>query len=268
MRRPTQLTSDSRGRRNKAAAPGAAAKRMVAGPRTRGLVVIVMGLVVPLIAAGPASAQEAPGGGFPFGGEVEAELEGSLTMSARATGFGPAGHVVFPVGGEGVCNPAGAPTVVTGSTSEDQGDGHAVLSSMEFTSEPADVLVTDDGAICASLFLTSWDEGEIDVDEDGTGFFNVRIANGRLDIDGTGVFADIIPEGCSLHVFVGDLQGSINGGTPPGPGGEYSPSVTVGGTNTCSAYGLLLRVALGLPTSAARVTLDTTNWHAVNDHEH
>lgn len=211
-------------------------------------------------------------GGYPYGQDITAELSGSVSIDNVETGFGPAGTVEFPTGGEGVCNPEGTATTLAGSVSQNQ-EGSASVTGVTTSAQPADLVVTDDGAICGSVTLNAG--GGAIQGEEGT--FTLTDVTADLEITGTGVFEPLIPAGCSLTLDVGELTGDIAGDGPPSAATLAASGASVAeAPDGCGAYGLLLDVGFELPSPNSEVALDlNVDWEGGGgggehdmDHDH
>lgn len=216
------------------------------------------------------SGSDDPGGsgsGYPFGGHGEAEADGSVTVDSVPTGFGPGGPVSFPSGSEGVCNPKGTPTTLTALFGDDH-DGRILVTDVEATGQLADVVVTDDGAICGEVTLTVTN-GEIRAGDGETGTFSLSGVTAEVEITGTGAFETHIPSGCSLSLDVGELTGSIDGDGPPNTASLSASNVSVAeAPDSCGNYGQLLDVGFALPSTSAEIELDLSIDWGGEDHDH
>lgn len=201
--------------------------------------------------------------GYPFGQDVHSELNGSVAVDVA---LGAGGQVDFPIGGEGVCKPTDELAVISGTVSESH-DGHAEITAIEAGAVNADVVVADDGAICTRVGLDVT-EGEMQADDEG-GTLSLFDVAADVEIFGTGVFEQHIPAGCSLALDVGELSGTIAGDGPPSAVELSASGVSVAeAPASCGAYGHLLDVGFGLPSTDAEVALDLTFEWAGEDHEH
>lgn len=195
-----------------------------------------------------------PEDGYPFSLSIYSELNGYVAVRGLTTGWGRGGPVPFPIGGEGVCKPTDEVAAMTGSVSESQ-LGHADITGLQAGAVNADLLVTQDGAICTRVVLDV-SEGELQV-EDGTGTMTLHDVTADMEIFGTGVFEPIVGEGCSLAVDIGDLSGPVAGDGPPNEASLSATGISVAeAPDACGIYGLLLDIGFGLPTTSAEIELD------------
>lgn len=207
-----------------------------------------------------------PEAGYPFGADVYSEMNGYVAVRGLTTGWGRGGSVPFPIGGEGVCKPTDEVAAMTGSVSESQ-LGHADITGIQAGAVNADLLVTQDGAICTRVVLDV-SEGELQV-EDGTGTVTLHDVTADMEIFGTGVFEPIVGEGCSLAVDIGELSGPIGGDGPPNEVSLSALGISVAeAPDTCGVYGLLLNVGFGLPTTSAEIALDLSLQWDPGHHDH
>lgn len=211
-----------------------------------------------------------PGGSdsrYPSEGQGEAQADGSITVDSMPTGFGPGGPVSFPSGSEGVCNPDGRSTTLTAMFGDDH-DGHVPVTEVEVTGQLADVVVTDEGAICGEVTLEA-SAGEIQAGDDGTGTFSLSAVTAEVEIIGTGVFEPLILAGCVLSLDIGDLSGTIAGDGPPNATTLSAPSASVAeAPDSCGDYGQLLDVGFALPSTSAKIELDLSIDWGGEDHDH
>lgn len=83
------------------------------------------------------------------------------------------------------------------------------------------------------------------------------------------MFEQHIPEGCYLALDIGELSGSITGGAPNAAELSASGISVAEAPASCGdAYGRLLNVGFGLPSTDADIALDLTVHWATGDHDH
>lgn len=192
---------------------------------------------------------------YPWGHDIHADLDGSLSVDL----VGGDEPLRVPTGGEGACNPEGTPTTMTGSFGGNH-DGHASLAGIEVVPQPSDLLLTDEGTICAAVDLEV-PEGEL-MTGNGSGTLSLQGVTAEVEITATGVFAPFIPGDCVLAVDIGTMTGTIDGTGPPSTAHLTASDATVSrASDSCGAYGTLLNVHLGLPTTDTEMGLDLTmDW--------
>lgn len=194
-----------------------------------------------------------PQPGYPYGADIRAEAS---AFGVAVPFAGDSEDVArFPMGGEGACNDEGARTTLTGSFSESH-DGRAFLSDVEFTGQPGDVLATDDGAICAVIDFAAAG-GKLEMQGSWPATFSLYGVTAEITLTATGQFAPFITGDCVLDMDIGEMIGTIRGSGPPNLASVTASEVTMGeAPEGCDAYGTLLNVYLGLPSSDAAAALE------------
>lgn len=232
------------------------------GLRKAGRVAAGIGAAVALLQATAAPA----GAELPYGEGFYAKVDGALAIPVVV--LDDAEHV-FPTGGPGSCDPGGHQPNLTGKVSEPNRIGAASMTDVVYDYAAGDVWVQDDGVICAKLSITvagnQWlTRGKRGVLPEGLVPFNLRNVTGELEIIGYGVFAQHIPEGCSLSLKIGTLKGTISKSGPPNDAKLSAKKVHIAkaSPDKCGeAYSHLLNVGFGLPAKHGSLSLDlTVHW--------
>lgn len=228
------------------------------GLRKAGRALVGIGAAVALFQATAAPA----GATLPYGEGFYAKVDGALSIPVVI--LEDAAHV-FPTGGPGACDPGGHQPNLTGKVSQPNRKGKASVTDVEYDYAAGDVWVQEDGVICGKLSITSH-RGQLGPNRRGGEQtpFTLKNVKAELGIIGHGVFAQHIPEGCSLSLKIGTLSGKMAEYGPPNAAKLSAEKIHIAkaSPDKCGeAYSHLLNVGFGLPAKHGSLSLDlTVHW--------